>query len=360
MVTMATLSFMRTQIKVFNPLQHVQNFTILQCTPLPLLKKKTSSPWPLKVIPLALLPQDLASASPQYPGLSELSIPTSPAPLEVVPPSFPLEINMLFYHKLLLAELPMLLRSPNTSIQLSPTQSPQKHSFKAVVKKKKPFLITRHRQLRLAFALKHREWTVEDWKRVIWSDETKINRIGSDGKQWVWKQAGDGLIEREVQGTVKFGGGNIMVWGCMGWNGVGKLAKIEGRMDAKQYVEILDDHLLPSIEESGIAEGDCIFQQDNDPKHTSRKAINWMEENDITLLDWEPQSPDLNPIVHLWHHIKLQLCKYEAPVTGVWQIWERVAEVWNAIEPEVCQKLIESMPRRVEAVIKAKGGNTKY
>jgi len=128
MVTMATLSFMRTQIKVFNPLQHVQNFTILQCTPLPLLKKKTSSPWPLMVIPLTLLPQDLASASPQYPGLSELSIPTSPAPLEVVPPSFPLEINMLFYHKLLLAELPMLLRSPNTSIQLSPTQSPQKQS----------------------------------------------------------------------------------------------------------------------------------------------------------------------------------------------------------------------------------------
>ena len=125
---MVTLSFMRTEIKVFNLLQHVQNFTTLQCTPLPLLKKKTSSPWPLIGNPLILLPQDLASASPQYPGFSELSIPTSPAPLEVIPPSFPLEINMLFYYKLLLAELPMLLRSPNTSIQLSPTQSPQKQS----------------------------------------------------------------------------------------------------------------------------------------------------------------------------------------------------------------------------------------
>jgi len=236
----------------------------------------------------------------------------------------------------------------------------KQHSFKAVTKKKKPLLTTVHRKKWLAFALKHKEWTVEDWKRVIWSDETKINRIGSDGKQWVWKKAGDGLIEREVQGTVKFGGGNIMVWGCMGWNGVGELAEVEGRMDADQYVDILDNHLLPSIEESGIVEGGCIFQQDNDPKHTSKKARNWMEENNITLLDWPAQSPDLNPIEHLWHHIKLQLCKYEAPAKGVWEIWERVAEVWNDIEPEVCQGLIESMPRRLEAVIKAKGGNTKY
>ena len=72
----------------------------------------------------------------------------------------------------------------------------------------------------------------------------------------------------------------------MSWNGVGELAEVEGRMDAEQYVDILDNHLLPSIEESGIADGDCIFQQDNDPKHTSRKAKTWMEENNITLLDW--------------------------------------------------------------------------
>jgi len=120
------------------------------------------------------------------------------------------------------------------------------------VKKKKPLLSVRHRKRRLAFALKYREWTVEDWKRVIWSDETKINRFGSDGQEYVWKQKGEGLIEREIKGTVKFGGGNIMVWGCMGWNGVGQLAEIEGRMNADQYVSILEDHILPSLEESGI------------------------------------------------------------------------------------------------------------
>jgi hypothetical protein len=83
--------------------------------------------------------------------------------------------------------------------------------LKAVTKKKKPLFSAVHHKKRLAFALKYQNWTVEDWKRVIWSDETKINRIGSDGKQWVWKQVGQGLIDHEVQGTVKFEGGNIMV-----------------------------------------------------------------------------------------------------------------------------------------------------
>ncbi len=234
------------------------------------------------------------------------------------------------------------------------------NTFKAVTKKKKPLLTTVHRKKCLAFALKHKEWTVEDWKRVIWSDETKINRIGSDGKQWVWKKAGEGLIEREVQGTVKFGGGNIMVWGCMGWEGVGYVAEVEGRMDANQYVDILENNLLPSMEESGVPLEDVIFQQDGDSKHTSHKATEFFQDHDIKVLDWPPQSPDINPIEHLWHHIKTELNKYPTQAKGVWEIWERVAEVWNKIPPEVCQNLIQSMPRRIQAVIKAKGGNTKY
>ena len=60
--------------------------------------------------------------------------------------------------------------------------------------------------------------------------------------------------------------------GCMGWEGVGKLAEVEGRMNANQYVDILKDNLLSSLEESGVPLEDVIFQQDNDPKHTSKKA----------------------------------------------------------------------------------------
>lgn len=233
-------------------------------------------------------------------------------------------------------------------------------SMKAVVKKKKPLLSIKHRRRRLAFALKHQNWTVEDWTRVIWSDETKINRIGSDGRKYVWKKAGEPLQDKEVQGTVKFGGGSLMVWGCMSWNGVGILAEVEGKMDAEQYVSILEGNLLPSMKYSGIPRENIIFQQDNDPKHSSKKAQNWLDSQGIKVLDWPAQSPDLNPIEHLWEILKKRLNSYEVPSKGVWELWERIEVEWDKIEVEECQGLIESMPRRLEAVIKAKGGHTKY
>ncbi|KIO04320.1 hypothetical protein M404DRAFT_73032, partial [Pisolithus tinctorius Marx 270] len=71
------------------------------------------------------------------------------------------------------------------------------------------------------------------------------------------KKKGEGLISREVKGTVKFAGGSLMV---------------EGRMDAEQHVALLQEGLVQSMEESRIPEDDIIFQQDNDPKHTSRRA----------------------------------------------------------------------------------------
>jgi transposase len=232
--------------------------------------------------------------------------------------------------------------------------------MKAVVKKKRPKLTARHRRERMDFAIAHRDWTIEDWKCVVWSDETKINCLGSDGRVWVWKRAGEQLNPRLVQETTKFGGGSIMFWGCMFWEGVGYGTRIDGRMDADLYTQIMEDELLKSLEYYSKDKEDILFQQDNDPKHTSKKAKRWFENHEIQVMHWPSQSPDLNPIEHLWHHLKNKVGAIEPPPPSLEELWGRVQVEWDKIGKEVCQNLIESMPRRMQAVIQAKGGYTKY
>ena len=156
--------------------------------------------------------------------------------------------------------------------------------LRAVTKKKKLLLLPRHKKARFEFAKKFEGWTVEDWKRVIWADEHKINRLGSDGRQWMWKMRGSGLSDQQVKGTVKFGGGNLMIWGCMTSQGVGYACRIEGTMDTELYVSILNDELCETMEYYGMERGEIIFQQDNDPKHKSRLATQWFEDNEMTVL----------------------------------------------------------------------------
>ena len=151
-----------------------------------------------------------------------------------------------------------------------------------------------------------------------------------------------------------------MVWGCMLWDGPGYACRIDGRMDGDLYIKILQEDLQESLNYFGKDAGDVIFQQDNDSKHTCKKAQTWFQDHDFNVLSWPAQSPDLNPIEHLWDHLKRKLSEQEVAPKGMMELWERVEEEWNKIEAGVCQNLIESMPRRVAAVLKAKGAYTKY
>lgn len=236
----------------------------------------------------------------------------------------------------------------------------RKHDFHGRSKMKKPLLKKRHRQARLRFAKKYRHLTTEDWARVIWSDETKINRVGSDGRQWTWKKPNEPLQDRHIRQTLKFGGGNIMLWGCMMSKGVGQCRRIVGRMTADAYISILEDGLLGSLHQWRQDVADVIFQQDNDPKHTARVTKEWLQNQGFHLLDWPAQSPDLNPIEHLWVEVKRSVTSTSQEIRTLDDLWSHTQESWVNIPPSVCQNLVDSMPRRIEAVIKAKGGHTKY
>ena len=88
-----------------------------------------------------------------------------------------------------------------------------------------------------------------------------------------------------------------MIWGCFSYYGVGPIYHIPGIMDQFGYIKILEEVMLPYAEEEMPLK--WVFQQDNDPKHTSKRAASWFQTNKIKVMEWPAQSPDLNPIEKL-------------------------------------------------------------
>ncbi|KAG0973914.1 hypothetical protein G6F29_012547 [Rhizopus arrhizus] len=151
-----------------------------------------------------------------------------------------------------------------------------------------------------------------------------------------------------------------MLWGCLTWYGVRYLSNIKGSVNSDFYIGILEDELMKTIDWYELQKEDIVFQQDNASAHTAKKISKWLENNNITVLRWPPHSPDLNPIENLWSILKRPLLQYEKQPDGMLELWSRIENVWESITQKECQKLIESMPKRIKAVYNAKGGRTKY
>jgi len=217
---------------------------------------------------------------------------------------------------------------------------------------KKPMLKPNHILRRFEAAEKWLMMPEEEVKQIIWSDESKFNLHYADGNQKVWRRKGDGLKMENICPTVKFGGGSVMVWACFSYNGTGTLYFIDTIMDAVGYCELLSTNLMASVTKMNL--NDFIFMQDNDPKHKSKLAMKWFERNNVKLLDWPAQSPDMNPIENLWRNIKVKVAENSPRTLGELKI--EIMKCWDQISKNECEKLAMSFRKRVPMLYRAKGG----
>lgn len=246
----------------------------------------------------------------------------------------------------------------------------EKEGFNRRVARKKPFLDARKKALRLQWALAHAHWTVDDWRHVIWTDESYIWLSGMSGRIWVTRRPDEEFHEDCL--VPKFPKqDSIMIWGAIcGTFGGTKCPLILwdregwGTINSTSYINhILLPALLPFwYVQSSMSNRPAPLwvMEDGAPAHTAKQTGWFRRWYKIPSLPWPPSSPDLNPIEAIWGRIKKRLNMRMPRPRGSQQLIAAVLEEWNLITQEEIMDLIDSMPMRVQAVIIANGGHTQY
>jgi transposase len=204
--------------------------------------------------------------------------------------------------------------------------------FTSWFKLKKNFVSEKNRKIRLDWAKEHLNWTVEQWRTVIWSDESPFV-LRYAGRERVWRLCTERYEPWACKATVKHDV-KINVWGCFSGSGVGDLVKVNGILETQQMLRILEGAFLPSLRRLHPAPEQSLFQQDNDTKHTSRLVQAWLRNLSIPVMIWPSQSPDLNPIENLWSILDRRL-KTRRPQNEQ-QLFEVLREGWSNLERETC------------------------
>ena len=232
--------------------------------------------------------------------------------------------------------------------------------FRCRIPAVKPLLNGRQQQKRLKWCREKKEErrkTTEQWSSVMFSDESKfVISFGNKGRPRVWRKKGERNTDGCLRRNVKFPQ-SVMVWGAMSSAGVSDLCFLESSVNAAVYQDILEYFMMPAADQL-VGDNEFIFQQDLAPPHSAKSTQAWCENCHVHVLDWPANSPHLNPIENLWGIVKKKLHKHQPNTCE--QLKDAMKTCWNEVTPHECQQLLHSMPRRIEAVIKARGDATKY
>ncbi len=188
----------------------------------------------------------------------------------------------------------------------------------------------------LTWAKKKNNWTVAQWSKVLFSDESKFCIwFGNQGPS-IWRKGGEAHGPCCLKSSVKFPH-SVMIWGSMSSAGVGPFCFLKTNITAPEYQDILEHFMLPSADQL-FEDADFIFQQDLAPAHTAKNTKSWLNDHGVGVLDWPANSPDLNPIENIWGIVKRK--KRNKRPKNADELKATVKETWDSIPPQQCHKLI--------------------
>lgn len=222
----------------------------------------------------------------------------------------------------------------------------------------KPLLTPAMVKKRLAFCRKHRHWTEEDWETVMFSDESMFRLINPRSVTVRRPLAVSRYLSKYTRKTMKHPAA-VMIWGCFsGRGGRGSLYFLPSNttMNSDRYLDVLKEKLIPWMNRQGVDK----FLQDGAPCHKAKKVMTFLASQQLTVMDWPGNSPDLNPIENLWSIMKRKL-KEGPKLSNLNALMHQIKMIWvKDIPRELCLKLARSMPNRIRQCIENGGQMTKY
>jgi transposase len=230
-----------------------------------------------------------------------------------------------------------------------------KHKMYNRIAVKKPLINNLNRQRRVNWASDRLNWNLGRWRRVLWSDEVAVQTCNIKKRVHIWRTSKEKYHKDCIGTVINSGSITIHFWGFISWDGIGELVPIlNGPLNGVKFVDILQRHLLPHFQFNSILE------MDNAPCHRSRIVTEWLAQNDIDILPWPPQSPDLCPLENIWGIMKRRLDDKILLNRSRETITNAFTDIWNNLSLQEIRKCISSMPKRCKLVIDSHGHPVKY
>ena len=222
-----------------------------------------------------------------------------------------------------------------------------------------PGVTTQHKVRRCQFSRIYLSWTDEDWGNCLFTDESKFVLHHDSNRARVTRRSGERYNPSLVLPVYPFGRGSITVWGGITSDTRTELVVLRNEtMTAQTY---LNRVLAPIVRPMAEAIGpEFVLVDDNARPHRARVVNEFLQNQEIRRLDWPACSPDLNPIEHLWDQLQRRISGRNTLPQTLDELQTALLEEWEAIPQDCIKTLVRSMPRRLQAVINARGGPTRY
>ena len=209
------------------------------------------------------------------------------------------------------------------------------------------------------WAMQRVHWRLQQWRRVVFTDECRFCLFRGDGRVRVWREPGQDFLPECVQNRDSHSP-SVHVWAGIAWNGKTELVVLQHNVTGQTYGELLEEHFVPFASTVFGGMQNCILMDDNAPPHRAAAVRQLKEQLGIRTLRWPSRSPDMNPIEHAWDLLKRDVRQQENPPQDAAELAQAVAEAWQRLPQTTVNRLVLSMPRRIAALLQSRGAYTRY